>query len=294
MKDRGIRKIPGMSWITINGKCYEFVTEQQLTWIKSKQFCERRGSVLAILDSEQINNDITSAVTENFPTSTFWIGAYDQSHEGQWVWDAKGTNISYSNWGNGEPNGGTGENCATLAPTGDSTAWEDDNCNKESNFICQKLPDECGVVTIPDSCSEPTVAPSSCDPPFADFGGGCFFVPPGNYSVLLSWFEARDMCDTMGAKLGYILNSQEEDALTAFMTAQTFPGNCNYWIGLNDLNNDRIWTWEGINQPANYTRWYPGFPGELYYQCVYTNTACIGGWGNIYACSDKHLFICRK
>ncbi len=39
----------------------------------------------------------------------FWIGLSDEGHEGSWAW-MSGEPLSYTDWMDGEPNGGTGEN----------------------------------------------------------------------------------------------------------------------------------------------------------------------------------------
>jgi hypothetical protein len=65
---------------------------------------------------------------------TSYFGATDAMEEGTWVWE-DGEPFSFSNWGSGEPNGGTSENCLDFDYYG---IWNDIPCtqNYERAFIC--------------------------------------------------------------------------------------------------------------------------------------------------------------
>jgi hypothetical protein len=65
-----------------------------------------------------------------------WIGASDEATEGAWKWlDETRLDLS-TYWANGEPNGGTRENCAmTNWPS--TGKWNDAHCAHEYIFLCQ-------------------------------------------------------------------------------------------------------------------------------------------------------------
>jgi hypothetical protein len=74
-----------------------------------------------------------------------WIGATDRSAEGVWRWGsgaqfwqggARGTPVSgaFSYWYTGEPNGGTGSNCARMISGG---RWRDMSCGNPYRGVCE-------------------------------------------------------------------------------------------------------------------------------------------------------------
>ena len=67
---------------------------------------------------------------------TTFLGLSDIANEGYWVWSSDGSVPEYKNWGNGEPNGGTNENCANLSDL--TGIWHDDFCSHQLRFVCQK------------------------------------------------------------------------------------------------------------------------------------------------------------
>jgi len=74
---------------------------------------------------------------------TSYLGASDAAVEGTWSWQ-DGTPWGYSNWGAGEPNGGTGENCLLLELEQDSQQprgwWNDVACEgregRDEGYVC--------------------------------------------------------------------------------------------------------------------------------------------------------------
>ena len=52
-----------------------------------------------------------------------------------------GVPLAYTNWNTGEPNGGTGENCAAIMNT-DPFEWKDFDCDGYKFVVCQsqKIP----------------------------------------------------------------------------------------------------------------------------------------------------------
>ena len=68
-------------------------------------------------------------------TTNFWIGLNDIAHEGMFTW-RNGRSMRFSNWADGEHNGGTAENCVEMkAGTGE---WNDVGCASSKPFVCQR------------------------------------------------------------------------------------------------------------------------------------------------------------
>lgn len=76
-------------YVAIGTGCYEFLTVLQETWADARYICQSAGGDLAIVDDCQdltsIIQYINSAVSP-LPATGFWIGATDNTTEGEWVW----------------------------------------------------------------------------------------------------------------------------------------------------------------------------------------------------------------
>ena len=83
---------------------------------------------------------------------TYFSGLTDSAKEGQWVWSSDNSRLEYSHWDTSDPNGGTYENCATVAGgkfngprTNGPGKWWSLNCDQNPSpwatslkAICQK------------------------------------------------------------------------------------------------------------------------------------------------------------
>jgi len=87
-----------------------------------------------------------------------WIGLTDATSEGWWRW-SDGSLSAYRAWRPGEPNGGTGENCAELSTGG----WYDVSCTNQQPYLCS----ESSVPYAP-RAPPPSWSPSSASPPILD------------------------------------------------------------------------------------------------------------------------------
>lgn len=66
-----------------------------------------------------------------------WIGASDIWAEGIFRWVGSDTNMTFTDWNAGEPNGiSDDENCAELENSVDYL-WNDDECTKQQHFMCE-------------------------------------------------------------------------------------------------------------------------------------------------------------
>ena len=70
----------------------------------------------------------------------YWIGGTDEFMEGHWLWIPTMQKLSFTDWSPGNPSDSdSNEDCMEIivghsAPT---TKWNDDNCSKKANFICE-------------------------------------------------------------------------------------------------------------------------------------------------------------
>lgn len=65
-----------------------------------------------------------------------WIGLHDPAKEGRYVW-VDGSSIPFSEWLEGEPNGGRSENCIVHTKQNYFGGWADKNCLEAKAFVCE-------------------------------------------------------------------------------------------------------------------------------------------------------------
>ncbi|PZQ49099.1 MAG: hypothetical protein DI551_00150 [Micavibrio aeruginosavorus] len=134
----------------VTGKCF-FVTSNTTNFSGANASCvSAGGDHLATLTTAAEQVAITNLTTVNWT----WIAGTDDPSEGVWRWtqgpesgtqfwqgDQNGSAFggNYASWQSGEPNGGTGENCAGTHPSGyGSGNWIDENCNSNLRAVCEK------------------------------------------------------------------------------------------------------------------------------------------------------------
>ncbi|XP_013395635.1 uncharacterized protein LOC106162765 [Lingula anatina] len=124
-------------------QCYQFVNRKEW-WGTARDFCARKGGHLIQLDNAELAAFIKDKLRGNFGDwDKVWIGANDRGTENKWIWDGSDEEISYSNWGQGQPATsiivGPFEDCATMEKA-DDYRWHDHACGivgQAYQFICQ-------------------------------------------------------------------------------------------------------------------------------------------------------------
>ena len=97
----------------------------------AKAQCESDGTFLAIPTTETENDFFAWLI----PNENFWIGINDIEKEGSFVAD-NGREVSWTNWGPGEPNGGTNENAVEILNDYSGNLWNDIPASRSLKFIC--------------------------------------------------------------------------------------------------------------------------------------------------------------
>ena len=109
------------------------------TWYEARKICQSYlGDLASILDKQEEDNikKLISDFTIPADDQWFWFGLNDIDIEGTFVW-SDGSNFSYANWGNTEPNdGASGEDCMI---SGRLLIWYDGPCGGTAHIIC-KIP----------------------------------------------------------------------------------------------------------------------------------------------------------
>lgn len=99
-RDKNFLKIAGIE--EYNGHYYK-VFNDGLNWTQAKQRCEEIGGHLVTITSNTEQAIITELIVSQGTKGYYWTGGV-RNTAGDFIW-ITGEKFSYSNWGNGEPNG---------------------------------------------------------------------------------------------------------------------------------------------------------------------------------------------
>ena len=109
----------------------------EATWNDASMLYDYEEEVHLVTISSRQENIF---IQENVGDSSVWIGFTDEAEEGNWQW-ITGEEVTYTNWADGEPNGGEVENGCELL--GDGT-WNDQNVNSLRRFVFEVEVDSTG------------------------------------------------------------------------------------------------------------------------------------------------------
>merc|ERR1711971_1156714 len=85
-------------------------------------------------------------------------------------------------------------------------------------------------------------------------GDACYFTSQQN----MSWFEAQELCWSLGGALAEFKDKAEESHVSSFLDIDR-----HFWIGLDDLAHEGVFKWAETHQETEYTNWLPGQPDDL-------------------------------
>uniref|UniRef100_UPI00398EE26F hepatic lectin-like n=1 Tax=Pristiophorus japonicus TaxID=55135 RepID=UPI00398EE26F len=121
-------------WILFAGKCYFFSTSKD-NFGNARTACQSSQSSMVVINNKMEQDFLARHAHSQF----YWIGLTDMINEGVWRWE-DGTSYSSTPkfWKPGQPNDyGNGEDCAHFIANG---LWNDDPCNTNHLYICEKMP----------------------------------------------------------------------------------------------------------------------------------------------------------
>jgi len=117
--------------------------DQKLSWFDARGVCQSWGGELASVLNEAESKLISNLAKDT--TDLVWIGASDHNKEKTWTW-ADGSKWAFSNWAPNEPNNFRGnQDCG--GPWHNGKDWDDQNCNSQKAFICQRGRDAVPVMS---------------------------------------------------------------------------------------------------------------------------------------------------
>ena len=109
---------------------------QSKPFTEAKAHCETiLGHIVEFKDKDEEDILLKHMRDTYEDTFTFWIGARDEVTEEKFAWESTGTELSYFNWYDGEPNNaGSGEDCVEVS---NFQQWNDLDCEEYRMFVCE-------------------------------------------------------------------------------------------------------------------------------------------------------------
>ena len=111
---------------------------------------------------------------------------------------------------------------------------------------------------------------------------------------MTTWELANIICNNLGGDLVTINSAQEQDFVFNLAMNNPTGSASNYWIGLNDYNDEGNFTWAN-GEPVNYTNWNPGEPNggsnENGVEIFSINSNSPGYWNDAPAWVERRMIL---
>ncbi|XP_078525327.1 C-type lectin domain family 4 member E-like [Lissotriton helveticus] len=137
-----------INWQLHNEKCF-FFSQTPLSREVSRSICQSSQADLVIIADREEQLFIRNAKKDGL----YWIGLTDKDEEGAWKWVNSSKVQPKTFWNCKQPDNSRGmEHCATVGSNDECEYlrdWNDDNCEKEHNFICEKEAEDRKMDFIP-------------------------------------------------------------------------------------------------------------------------------------------------
>ncbi|XP_036782848.2 C-type lectin domain family 18 member A isoform X2 [Manis pentadactyla] len=130
--------------LRIDGDCFTVSSETD-TYYRAKMTCQRKGGVLAQIESQKVQDilafylsrlESTNEVTDrDFETRNFWIGLTYKTAKDSFRWTT-GEHQSFTSFAFGQPDNQGFGNCVELQASS-AFNWNDQRCKTRNRYICQ-------------------------------------------------------------------------------------------------------------------------------------------------------------
>ena len=256
------------------------------TWQKAQQYCAEKGGHLAVITSEELNDELYILCrSQGFNTAFF--GFSDAGSEGDWLWVTQ-AQPGYRNWGVGEPSCvNRDEDYAMFSTTERSGEWDDAPFGYETTaFICQwgdaGIEDSEVIIEIPEDALV--------------YNGHSYYVFDNGME---SWGEAEQYCKSLGGYMACINDAAENEEVYKYMM------HCHYicaFFGYSDKEHEGIWEWYG-NDKSTFEDWGVNVHGVQqpnqdavnsdYAQLLWNKYLTGGLWNDAVFGENTNAYICE-
>lgn len=115
------------------------VMERGVNWYEAYELCRREQMQLLVVSSAAEELQTRELMARN-GWHWIWLGANRLGTTNKFVWTATGEELTYNNWGPGEPNNVDGvEHCLDMGHLlDDRRYWNDRDCLEKYPFFCQQ------------------------------------------------------------------------------------------------------------------------------------------------------------
>ncbi|KAK7508695.1 hypothetical protein BaRGS_00000261 [Batillaria attramentaria] len=304
-------------WYVYNKVCHRRFVDEVKTFSEAKAVCASHGATLATAKSME---DVEFLFDLGDKDGDYiWLGLSKNSG-GQWMWE-DGTALSWSNWKSGNPSSG---GCALMDS---NKEWKSVSCSYDYIYVCSMQPsgrqacvdrrEDCGDILreTPTLCQDqpdfawlmcantcgactPTdpvasVAPSpSCPSDWTEYKNACYKF----HDSWKTYADAGAACSAYGE--GVTLTTAKDEGEFNFTKSIIVPLGESYWLGLDDLNQEGVFTWAD-GSPVIYSAWSRRQPDNkdtvngVTTEADCTQVALNGLWKDI-SCDKKRRFICKS
>ena len=127
---------PTPDWLRYGNACFKLVNQKEY-WIGAQDACRNiNGNLTSIHSAEE--NDFVRQMADALGLPAVWIGLNNlNSADGSYEW-VDGSDLSYTNWADGEPSQYSGviKNCTAL---NNDRKWHNVNCYTSAfTYVCGK------------------------------------------------------------------------------------------------------------------------------------------------------------
>ena len=202
-----------------------YMSYENRSWTNSRDTATDLGGYLVAIDSESENQFIRDQMeSAGYNWNSVWIGYTDETNEGIFEW-ANGSQSTYENWQNGEPNNAGGEDYTELMSNGKWNDLPNDNHRKfiiEFSGTVSSLPtvvtyeateSVSGEFTLP--TVEPITIPAGSSRASITIAAVSDTDPEGSDSVVYTITEVADGNGTIGSKNSVTVSINDDDLESA-------------------------------------------------------------------------------
>ncbi|XP_044179085.1 uncharacterized protein LOC114946811 isoform X1 [Acropora millepora] len=264
-------------WVYYGSSCYLF-SDVRKKWVDAKTTCRQLGGTLLKIDDANEQHFISWKLAKFWKTN--WIGLTDSSVEGRYRWESDNSPVNYTNWARGEPNdyGGV-EDCISVYGGGSTGLWNDDYCDSEHYYICEKVNGR-----------------NICPINWRNFGDFCYkFNVHG--ALHKTWIESEKVCKTFSnsSELISIGSEAEQRFLLAQLKGMRIVRPV--WLGLNDVKIEGRYTWSD-GSIVKYRNWEVNQPpigiiGRLS-DCTVIDPRTVNGTWSSTLCYGLRGYVCKR